>query len=74
MEEGSHFQEIKKPLQNEEKELKGVALGLCQWKENLYSIITEYGYQTRKRFASESYDNIMTFYKRDTEELLKLPN
>ena len=34
-EEDSQFQEIKKALQTGEKELKGVALGLCQWKENL---------------------------------------
>ena len=37
-----------------------------------YRIITEYGFQTKKRFAQRSYDNIMIFLKLVTEEQLQL--
>ena len=33
--ENTQFQEIRKPLQKNQKELQGVALGLCQWRDNL---------------------------------------
>ena len=33
--EDTQFQEIRKALQTNQKELQGVALGLCQWKNNL---------------------------------------
>ena len=33
-----------------------------------YGIITEYGFQTEKRFARRSYDNIMIFLKLVMEE------
>ena len=33
--EDTQFQEIRKALQTNQKELQGVALGLCQWKDNL---------------------------------------
>ena len=39
-----------------------------------YDTITEYGFQTKKRFAQRSYDNIMIFLKLGTEEQLKLQN
>ena len=34
-EKSTQFQEIRKALQTSQKELQGVALGLCQWKNNL---------------------------------------
>ena len=33
--ENTQFQEIRKALQTNQKELQGVALGLCQWRDNL---------------------------------------
>ena len=39
-----------------------------------YGTITEYGFQTKKRFAQKSYDNITIFLKLVTGEQLKLPN
>ena len=39
-----------------------------------YGIITEYEFQTKKKFARRSYDNIMIFLKPVTEEQLKLPS
>ena len=39
-----------------------------------YGTITEYEFQTKKRFAQRSYDNMMIFLKLVTEEPPKLPS
>ena len=39
-----------------------------------YGTITEYGFQTKKRFARRSYNNIMIFLKLVMGEQLKLPS
>ena len=72
--EDTQFQEIQKALQTNQKELQGVALGLCQWKDNLLWYNNRIWVSNEEKIRTETYDNITIFLKLVTGKQLKLPN
>ena len=69
----NEIQAIKRNLDDGRKEMKEIALGLCQWKDGSYGIKGRFGYHRTKGYEPLLALNITNPHKRDMAEKQKLP-